>query len=490
MRKYATKDIRNVGFVGHGGCGKTALSAAILLDTKAATRIDPAIFDSEPEEAERGSSVSSSLARVSWDKKRLTLIDTPGDSNFIADSLNCMTVMDTAVVVVSAVGHVEVQTERVWGFAEERGLPRLIFINMLDRDRASFSDCMSSIQEILTSDAKITSLQIPIGEEKSFKGVVDLISNTAITFADDGSGKFEVGDVPADMADDVEEARSSLIDDIVESDEELMEKYLEEEELTPDEVFGALSTGVAQGALIPVLCGAASANIGMQPLLDVLAKACPSPADRPPIKAKLDVDEVEVEAKEDGTLAAQVFKTIHDQFSGKITLFRLWSGSLSPDSGFYNVSQNVKERFGQLLFRQGKEQEAAGDVGPGDIVAVAKLKETGTGDSLGDDKEPLLLPPLPEVNPVVGYAVKPKTKAGEDKIGTALTKLVEADPTLRIERDAEASQALTGRPGMRAVAAIEADRQVLRDLPPVAEAALALLTDTDAIESYLPEELT
>jgi len=440
MRKYATKDIRNVGFVGHGGCGKTALSAAILLDTKAATRIDPAIFDSEPEEAERGSSVSSSLARVSWDKKRLTLIDTPGDSNFIADSLNCMTVMDTAVVVVSAVGHVEVQTERVWGFAEERGLPRLIFINMLDRDRASFSDCMSSIQEILTSDAKITSLQIPIGEEKSFKGVVDLISNTAITFADDGSGKFEVGDVPADMADDVEEARSSLIDDIVESDEELMEKYLEEEELTPDEVFGALSTGIAQGALIPVLCGAASANIGMQPLLDVLAKACPSPADRPPIKAKLDVDEVEVEAKEDGTLAAQVFKTIHDQFSGKITLFRLWSGSLSPDSGFYNVSQNVKERFGQLLFRQGKEQEAAGDVGPGDIVAVAKLKETGTGDSLGDDKEPLLLPPLPEVNPVVGYAVKPKTKADEDKIGTALTKLVEADPTLRIERDAEAGE--------------------------------------------------
>ena len=440
MRKYATKDIRNVGFVGHGGCGKTALAAAILLDTKAATRFDPAIFDNEPEEAERGSSVSASLARVRWDKKRLTLIDTPGDSNFIADSLNCMTVMDTAVVVVSAVGHVEVQTERVWNFAEERGLSRLIFINMLDRDRASFSDCMTSVKDVLTSEAKVTALQLPIGDEQNFKGIVDLISNQALLYADDASGKFEVAEIPADMADEVEEARSSLIDDIIESDEELMEKYLEEEELTADEVFKALSAGITEGALIPVLCGSATANVGIQPLLDVLAKACPSPADRPPIKAKLNDDDVEIEAKDDGMLAAQVFKTIHDQFSGKITLFRIWSGSLTPDSGFYNVSRKAKERFGQLLFRQGKEQEAAGDVGPGDIVAVAKLKDTGTGDSLGDEKQPLLLPSLPEVNPVIGYAVKPKTKADEDKIGTALSKLIEADPTLRIERDAEAKE--------------------------------------------------
>ncbi len=440
MRKYATKDIRNVGFVGHGGCGKTMLSAAVLLDTKAATRLDPSIFDFEPEEAERGSSVSAALARVTWDKKRMTLIDTPGDSNFVADALNCMTVMDTAVVVVSAVSHVEVQTERVWGFAEERKLPRVIFVNMMDRDRANFSECMNSIDEVLTTEAKISPLNLPIGGERDFRGVVNLIAGKAYIYKDDGSGEFEVGEIPADMADAVEEARSKLIDDIVESDEELMMKYLEEGELSDDELFQALSSAIAQGAFIPVLAGSASANVGIHPLLDVLTKACPSPADRPPITAEREGEEVPIEVAEDAPLAAQVFKTIHDQFSGKITLFRIWSGTLSPDSGFYNADRDVRERFGQLLFRQGKDQEPAGDVGPGDIVAVAKLKETGTGDTLCDEKAPLKLPPLPEITPVIGYAVKPKTKADEDKIGAALSKLVEADPTLRIERDVEAKE--------------------------------------------------
>jgi elongation factor G len=440
MRKYATKDIRNIGFVGHGGSGKTALAAAILLDTKAATRIDPAIFDFEPEEADRGSSISSAFARAQWNKKRLTLIDTPGDSNFVADSLNCMTVMDTAVVVVSSVSHVEVQTERVWSFAEERGLPRVIFVNMLDRDRSAYVDCLTDIGKSLTTAAKVTPLQLPIGEAKDFKGVVDLISGKAHVYAGDGSGNFELSAVPPDMADEVEEARSKLIDDIVESDEALMEKYLEEGQLSEDELFQALSTGIAHAKLIPVLFGAASANIGVQPLLDVVAKACPSPADRPPVKGTRDGAEVTIEAVEEAPFAAQVFKTIHDQFSGKITLFRVWAGSLSPDSAFYNASRQTKERFGQLLFRQGKEQEAAGDVGPGDIVAVAKLKETGTGDTLCEEKNPLHLASLPQINPVIGYAVKPKTKADEDKIGAALSKLVEADPTLRIERDAEAKE--------------------------------------------------
>lgn len=442
MRKYATKDIRNVGFVGHGGCGKTALAAAILFDSKAATRMDMGIFDSEPEEAERESSVTASIARTQWAKKRLTVIDTPGDSNFVADALNCMTVMDTAVVVVSAVGHVEVNTERVWNFAVERGLPRVVFVNMVDRDRATFEDCLVSIRENLQSDGKVTPLDIPIGVEKDFKGVIDLLSSKAYLYADDGSGNFEEAEVPADMADQVEEARSSLLDDIVESDEELMEKYLEEGELSQEEIFGALSKAVAQGSLIPLLCGSATANIGVHQLLDVLAKACPSPADRPPIVASRDGEEVVVEASEDAPFAAQVFKTIHDQFSGKLTLFRIWAGTLSPDSGFYNATKNARERFGQLLFRQGKEQEAAtGDTGPGDIVAVAKLKETGTGDTLcGDEKSPFILPSLPEITPVIGYAVKPKTKADEDKIGTALSKLCEADPTLRVERDTEAQE--------------------------------------------------
>ncbi len=441
MRKYATKDIRNVGFVGHGGCGKTALAAAALFDAKAVTRFDMGIFDYEPEEVERQSSVSSVLARAQWDKKRITLLDTPGDSNFIADAIYSMTVMDTAVVVVSAVGHVEVNTERVWDFAEERKLPRVIFISMLDRDRASFEDCLSSIRDTLRTDATIAPLFLPIGAEKSFKGVVDLMANKAYIFADDASGEFEVVDVPSDLVDAAEEARSSLLDDIVESDEELMEKYLEEGELTPDEIFSALSAAIAEGSFIPVLCGSATANIGVPQLLDVLAKACPSPADRPPIIAKREDEDVSLEAREDVPFTAQVFKTIHDQFSGKLTLLRVWSGLLASDSGFYNSTKQAKERFGQLLFRHGKEQEAAGDVGPGDIVAVAKLKETQTGDSLcADHRDSMVLPSLPVINPVIGYAVKPKTKADEDKIGTALAKLCEADTTLRVERDTEAQE--------------------------------------------------
>jgi elongation factor G len=416
------------------------LTAAALFAAKATTRIDTAMLDSEPEEAERESSVSASLARAQWNRKRLTFIDTPGDSNFIADSLNCMTVMDTAVVVVSAVGHVEVQTERVWTFAEERQLPRVMFINMLDRDRASFDDCVASIHESLQSQGKIAPLQLPIGTEKDFKGIVDLLAGKAYLYQTDGSGKFTVGDIPADLADRAEEARASLFDDIVESDEALMEKYLEEGDLSEAEIFGALSTAIASGDFIPILCGSAGANVGIQQLLDVIAKACPSPEDRPPLTADRGGEEATVAPDEAAPLAAQVFKTIHDQFSGKITLFRVWAGSLSADSGFYNVSRSSKERFGQLLFRQGKDQESTTDVGPGDIVAVAKLKETGTGDSLCDEKSPLVLPPLPEINPVIGYAVKPKTKADEDKIGTALSKLVEADPTLRVERDTEAQE--------------------------------------------------
>jgi elongation factor G len=443
MRKYATKDIRNVGFVGHGGSGKTALAAAILFDTKAVTRIDRGIFDYEPEEVDRESSISATLARAQWNKKRLTLIDTPGDSNFIADSLNCMTVMDTVVVVVSAVGHVEVQTERVWNFAEERGIPRLVFINHLDRDRASFDDAIASVHEVLHTKGKIAPLVLPIGSEKEFKGVVDLLASKAYQYETDGSGTFKEIPIPADLASQAAEVRSSLLDDIVESDEALMEKYLGEggESLSEDEIFGAMTKAIASGALVPVLCGSATANVGVFQLLDVLTKACPSPADRPALKASRDGVEVEVSADENAPFAGQVFKTIYDQYSGKINLFRVWAGSLSADSGFYNVTRGVKERFGQLLFRQGRESESAGEAGPGDIVAVAKLKDTTTGDTLfADEKSAAVLPPLPQINPVIGYAVKPRTKADEDKIGTALGRLCEADPTLRIERDTEAKE--------------------------------------------------
>lgn len=440
MRKYATKDIRNVGFVGHGGSGKTTLTAAILLDTKAATRMDIGALDSEPEEVDRQSSVSAALARAQWDKKRLTLIDTPGDSNFVADALNCMTVIDTAVVLVSAVAHVEVQTERFWAFAEERRIPRVVFVSLMDRDRASWEDCLASIRADLQTSAKVAPLVLPIGAEKSFSGVVDLLANKAYRYAADGSGSFETVEIPGDMADRVAEARSSLLDDIAESDEALMEKYLEQGELSPDEIFSGLSKAVAAGSFIPVLCGSAAANIGVIQLLDVLAKACPSPEDRPAIVGTQDGEEVTIAAVDDQPLAAQVFKTVHDQYSGKLTFFRVWRGSLSPDSGFFNVTKNARERFGQILYKQGKDQEPAGEVGPGDIVCVAKLKETQTGDSLGDEKSPVNLPPLPVINPVIGYALKPKTKADEDKIGAALSKITEADPTLRVERDVEAKQ--------------------------------------------------
>ncbi len=447
MKRFEVRDIRNVVLVGHQGCGKTSLAEAIIFDAGGTNRLgsvssESSNFDTEPEEIKRKSSTCAGFASVEWKKTKINVIDTPGDSNFFTDTRNCITAADAAVIVVSAVDGVQVQTERGWGLTSDQGTPRLVFFSKMDRERADFEQVLKASRGALSE--KIVPLQIPIGKEDSFKGVVDLLSGKALVWTADGSGAHQTTDVPADLAGPAKAAREALVDAVAASDDALTEKYLENGDLTADEIVTGLRKAIAAGTFIPALCGSATRNVGSQPLLDLLVSSYPSPADRGPRTGKSLTDDSEETRAPDpeAPFSAQVFKTVVDQFTGKISVFRIWSGTLKPDSGFLNTTRDSKERFNQLLLVQGKKQESIGDAVAGDIVAVAKLKETATGDSLADEKAPILYEPLPPSPPVITFALRSKSKGDEDKIGMALARILEEDPTIVVTRDAEAKEVL------------------------------------------------
>lgn len=440
-----TNDLRNFALISHGGAGKTSLADAFLFDTKVNNRLGSvnegtSLFDFEPEELKRQKSLSASLHHFKWEKSEMNIIDTPGDSNFSADLQNCLQIVDAAIVVIDAVSGVQVQTEKVWKYADNFGLPRLIFINKIDMERANFTQVLKSIEEILGKKPMV--IQLPLGEESAFAGVIDLITMKALRFSDDGSGKFSQEDIPEDMRSQAEEFSKRMIEDIAESSDELLEKYLEGTELTPDEISNGLKLGVVSGNLIPVLCGSASKNMGIQPLLSFIAHCFPSPIEREPfvgINPSNQKEEVRGAGKDD-PFSALVFKTVADPYAGKLTIFRIISGVLNSDSIVYNSNKDAKERIGQILKIEGKNQKAINPAITGDIVAVAKLKETTTGDSFCDEKKQITFKKFDLPEPVMQLALEPKSKGDEDKLISSLSRLMEEDSTLKTRRDEQTKE--------------------------------------------------
>lgn len=444
--------LRNVALIGQGGSGKTSLAEAMLFNGKSTTRLGrvddgTSSMDFEPEEVKRKITLSSAIHHCDWKKNSINIIDTPGDYNFLSDTRFALQAADGAVVVLEATGGIKVGTEKVWSFADEQGLPRIIFINKLDRERADFFKVVEEISQ--TFDAKITPVVLPIGAEENFAGVVDLIRVKARLFSKDGSGKTDNGEIPADMEDSVAEWREKMIENAVEVDDDLMEKYLEGEELTEKEIEETLLKGVRSGAIVPVLCGSATLNMGVTLLMDLVVDGLPAPTEKPAREArKLDADDtVAVAPAADAPFSALVFKTVADPFAGRLTLLRVFSGTLTSDSTVYNANKKAKEKFGQLFIMEGKKQQPVEAAGPGDIVAIAKLKETATGDTLCAEKEPVLFTPAEPLPPVISYAVGAKVKGSEDKVFSSLAKLLEEDPTLRLERDQATSEIILSGTG-------------------------------------------
>lgn len=446
------RKIRNAGLFGHQGAGKTSLAEALLYSAKALPKLgsvadDTSSLDTEPEEIKHKSSIALHLGWCAWKDHKINLLDTPGDSNFFMDTRAAITAVDVAVIVVDAVAGVQVQTDRTWGFAVDAKLPRLVFINKLDRERADFESALKDVRDSLSD--KATPVQIPIGSEAGFAGVVDLLSMKALKFKGDASGAYAEEEIPADLAAAAKKAREGLVDAVAAGDDALTEKYLEVGDLTPDELKSGLMKQISTGALIPVLCGSGTKNIGPAALLDFLASSCPSPADRAPIQAEDPKAHSPVQRACDpaGPLTAQVFRTIVDQFVGKLSLFRVWSGTMPGDGQIQNATRSAAERYTQLLNLQGRKHEPVAQAVAGDIAVIAKLKDTLTGDTLSETKNPSRLPDIPKLKPVITYALKPRTKQDEDRIANALHRLTEEDPTLEISRDVEAGETLLGGVG-------------------------------------------
>src|SRR5436309_6434417 len=426
--------IRNVAVVGHRGTGKTSLVEALLFQAGATNRLGTVesgstVSDWDEDEQRRKMSLSASICHLQWQDRKINLIDTPGDPGFQGDAIAALRVVEGALFVVSAVMGVEVQTSRHWARAEQGDLSRVVFVNMLDRERADFFRVLNGLREQLSD--KCVAVHIPIGAEHELLGIVDLLHMQAYM---DPSGEREGGptEIPSDMQAQVNEYREKLLDAVVETDESLMERYLDGQELGVEEVAHALKDGVTRGELFPVAAAVATKNLGTTALLDLLVEGVPSPAKKG-APAGLEVDE---------GIAAFVFKTVADPFSGRINLFRVLSGTLASDSTVTNARAHSKERVGQLLLLQGKEHVAVDGFAAGDVGAVAKLKETLTGDLLVDAEREACLAPIEFPEPVMSFAVSPKAKGDEEKMATALRRLNEEDPTLTLRRDPQTGETL------------------------------------------------
>lgn len=444
MKEYEAVNIRNIGIISHSGDGKTSLGEAILFDTKSVKRlgkVDDATshLDYDHDEMIRKITINATPTFCDYNKHKINIIDTPGDINFISDTKAALKVLDGAVLVISAVDGVKVQTETVWGFARDFHMPCMIFINKMDRERADLFRTLEDLKGM--EDMKPIVLQIPIGAEHEFKGIVDLLSRQAYIYSEGDSGDFGLTDCPEEFKDQVEEYRNKLIESIAETSDALVEKYLEEGTLSDEEIKNGLKEGVRNRLFTPVLCGSAHKNIGIQPLLDKIIDLMPSPVDLPPLKGK-DSEDADVlrQQSPDAPFSAFVFKTIADPYAGKLTLFRVYSGSLSSDSQIYNSTQKVKEKIGQVFLIDGKNNNPVPKAGIGDIAALAKLKTTTTGDTLCDENNPIIYEPMTYPKPVISYAIEPKTKGDDEKVSTALNRLCEEDPTLEISRDPQTKE--------------------------------------------------
>ncbi len=451
MKVYDAAGIRNVAVVGHGGSGKTQLVSALLFAAGMVNRLGrvdegTTVTDYDEEEIARKHTLSASLAYAEWNKTKVNFIDTPGFGNFFSDARAALRVADSALVIVDAVAGVEVQTEKAWNAAQELELPRIVVLNRIDRDRASLSRSLESLRH--ACGRAVIPIQLPIGEGPDCSGVVDLVTMKAYTFATDGSGKMTEGQVPDGLAADVTTAREALVEMVAEADEQLMEKFFEAGTLTQDQLVRGLKSGTSQAKIFPLMCASGGANVGMQPLLDTILAYTPSPAERGfRVAAVGSSDLVSKSADDKAPYGVFVWKTVADQFAGRITMFRVYQGVLKSDSTVHNATQGAQERLGHLAVMQGKTQTTVPELRAGDIGAVAKLKDTRTNDTLADKAAGITFPPLTFPEPVLSYAIEPKSRGDEDKISSAMHRLEEEDPTIRYARDQQTNELLLSGQG-------------------------------------------
>ncbi|HEY5579350.1 MAG TPA: elongation factor G, partial [Acidimicrobiia bacterium] len=428
--------IRNVALVGHGGSGKTSLAEALLFASGATTRLGrvedgSTIMDFEPEEIDRGISLGLALASIGWRDRKINIIDTPGYADFVGDARSALRAADLALLVIDSVDGLEVQAELLWDAAVEEGLARAIFVNMLDRERASFTRVLAELRDAFGK--QIAPLHVPIGSEHEFRGIVRAVSQHAYVY----DGRTSVGtkvDVPPETSDDLREVHTALVESAVETDDDLLERYFEGEEPSPDRLVAAVHGGMTGGEIVPVLCGSATHLIGIDILADFIADFGPSPLERripPLLHGELG------EAKLDGPTAAYVFKTIADPYVGHISLFRVFTGSIGLDAEVENAGRGARGRMHNLFFMQGKEHQDAREVVAGDIAAVAKLESALSGDTLRTPGSSTRFAPVAFPKPVMSVAVAPKSSADEDKLSLALRRAIDEDPTLAVERRSE-----------------------------------------------------
>ena len=442
MKSYDAKDIRNVLLVGHGGSGKTTLLEAMLFTSGALTRMGTVedgntVSDHDPDEQRKGISVSLSMAPVEWNGVKINVLDAPGYADFIGDLRSGVRAADAVILVVSAVDGVEVQTETAWELAVEANLPRAVFINKLDRERSDFQATLDQLVSAFGN--QVAPFELPIGQEQEFKGVADLLHEKADLYPD--GPRAEESEWPDDIHAMADPAREKLIEAVAESDDELIEEYLEQGTLPEEHIVRGAKEGFANARLAPVIVGSAAKAIGIDRLLDFIVEEFPSPLERAPIGV-IAKDGTEQERKCDpaGATTALVFKTLSDPFVGHVSMFRVFSGRIRPDASVHNATQGTGERIGQLFTLRGKDHEALTEVAAGDIGAVAKLAHTHTGDTFSTKDDPVQLPSIELPEPLLAYAISPKTKGEEDKLATGLTRLREEDPTLRVTRNEETHQ--------------------------------------------------
>ena len=449
MKVYQGSDIRNIGIVGHRDCGKTSVLASLLYTAGATNRFTSVdegntVTDFDEEEINRKVTITSSLAFVEWNKTKINFIDTPGYNIFINDAQAALIAAGTALVVVDAVGGAEVQTEKVWSFAKEYGQARVVLLNKMDRERADFSRALADVQAVLSE--KAVAVQLPIGSEKDFRGVVDLVHEKAYLYEPDGDGKGKETDIPAEMAPDVESARESLIEAIADCDDDLLAEYLENLTLPQEKVLTGLAKGILDQKIFPVMCMSAVHNIGSGALLDFLQAFSPAPTVRNEFQAEGGVSR---KMSDSEPLSLFVYKTAADAFAGRVSYFKVVSGVLHNDDHVQNYTRNTEERVSRVSLVFGKELRPVSTVHAGDLAAVAKLKETFTGDSLGDKAHPISYPKAVTPAPAIAYAIEPKTRHDEDRLGQSIHRILEEDPGLTFYRDPQTKEFLLGGNGQQ-----------------------------------------
>jgi elongation factor G len=451
MKVYSGSEIRNVALVGHNDTGKTTLVSQLLFNAGATTRLGKiedgtTTTDFDPDEIERKHSISAAVAYVEWKNTKINLLDTPGFGIFVMESKGAMRVADSAAVVVSAVTGVEVTTERVWKFADEYELPRMVIVNKMDRERASFSRTLEALQKKFGKE--VVPIQIPMGEEHAFTGIIDLVAMKAYKYATDGSGKFDTIDIPTEYKSDADSWREKLIEKVAEGDDTLMERFFEQGGLSQEELIDGLKREISHHQIFPLLLTSASHNIGGHAILDAMVALLPSADEAKTIEGKNAKGEnVTFERRAEAFPSALVFKTFSDPFSGRVSLFRVYSGTLKSDTSYWNTARDHEERLGKLQVLQGKQQVPVPELKCGDIGAVVKLKDTATGDTIAAKDHQFAIKHVDYPEAAIAFAVEPKARGDEDKLGAAVARIIEEDPTIKFHRDEQTKEFLISGQG-------------------------------------------